>query len=54
MHAIEATKLNGDYLWHGSALEGLCVCKLLAAYLHTDIEVRNLNIITLIINELID
>ncbi|CAG8555401.1 15541_t:CDS:10 [Funneliformis mosseae] len=35
--AIEATKANGDYLWQGSALEGLCVGLLLAAYLHTDV-----------------
>src|SRR5204863_492372 len=43
MLAIEATKANGDYLWHGSALEGLCVGLLLAAYLHTEVGVRNLN-----------
>jgi hypothetical protein len=43
MLAIETTKANGDYLWHGSALEGLCVGLLLAAYLHTEIGVRNLN-----------
>ncbi|CAI2177789.1 1503_t:CDS:10 [Funneliformis geosporum] len=35
--AIETTKANGDYLWQGSALEGLCVGLLLAAYLHTDV-----------------
>ncbi|CAB4432069.1 unnamed protein product [Rhizophagus irregularis] len=37
MLAIEATKANSDYLWHGSALEGLCVVLLLAAYLHAEI-----------------
>ncbi len=38
--AIESTKATNDYLWHGSALEGLCVGLLLAAYLHTDVGVR--------------
>ncbi|CAG8455040.1 13226_t:CDS:10 [Acaulospora morrowiae] len=36
--AIETTRANGDYLWHGSALEGLCVGLILSAYLHTDVE----------------
>jgi hypothetical protein len=40
MLSIETTKANGDYLWHASALEGLCVGLLLAAYLHTEIGVR--------------
>lgn len=42
MLAIEATKANNDYLWHGSALEGLCVVLLLAAYLHAEIGVREI------------
>nr|CAG8537919.1 7314_t:CDS:10 [Entrophospora candida]CAG8549502.1 2812_t:CDS:10 [Entrophospora candida] len=35
--AIDTTKANGDYLWHGSALEGLCVGLILSAYLHSDV-----------------
>ncbi|CAG8433855.1 6997_t:CDS:10 [Diversispora eburnea] len=35
--AIETTKSNGDHLWHGSAIEGLCVGLILAEYLHTDV-----------------
>ncbi|CAG8540594.1 1844_t:CDS:10 [Paraglomus occultum] len=35
--AIETTKSNSDYLWHGAALEGLCVSLVLLAYLHADI-----------------
>jgi len=37
--AIETTKSNSDYLWHGAALEGLCVSLVLLAYLHADIGV---------------
>ncbi|RIB16973.1 TRAPP II complex [Gigaspora rosea] len=36
--AIETMKANGDFLWHGAALEGLCVALVISAYLHTDIE----------------